>query len=119
MKRILTAMLLAPFMALAGTIGEGLNCTSLNWTTGGTPSVSGENVNWEYCTDDSYSDGACAVSGAGGAGDATSWLKTTVTGPCRISFRYKVQTYNGSFTVYLLEEKVDSQAGKMKRIAAR
>lgn len=99
MKRILTMLLLMPLMALAGTIGEALNCTSLTWTTGGTPSRVGEGVDW-YCeTGDSYSDGMCAQSGVGGAGDATSWLKTTIVGPAKISYRYKVQTYNGSFTV--------------------
>ena len=39
------------------------------------------------------------TSGAGGAGVATSWLKTTVTGPCRISFYYRLQTYGGEFRI--------------------
>lgn len=99
MKQSLLVVLLMPMMALAGTLGDGLDNTSLVWTTGGTPSVSGENVNWSYITDDSYSDGDCVTSGAGGAGDATSWLRTTVAGPCKISFRYKYQSYGGTFSL--------------------
>ena len=104
-KKLMMALMLMPMMALAGTIGDGLDNTSRIWTTGGNPSVSGENVNWTYNTDDSNGDGDCVVSGAGGAGDATSWLKTTVVGPCKISFYYRFQTYGGSFTF-----KCDSNA---------
>ncbi len=86
-----------PQPVLPGTLGDGLDNTSLVWTTGGTPSVPGENVNWSYTTEDSYSDGDCVTSGAGGAGDATSWLRTTIKGPCKISFRYKYQSYGGRF----------------------
>lgn len=84
---------------LAGTISDGLDWYGLTWATGGTPSVSGENVDWSYITDDSYSDGDCVTSGAGGAGWAPSWLKTTIEGPCTVSFWYKFQTYGGSFEV--------------------
>lgn len=80
-------------------LGEGIGNTSLTWTTGGTPSVSGENVNWSYCTGDGHSGKVCVTSGAGGAGVATSWLRTTVEGPCTITFYYKVQTYGGEFRV--------------------
>ena len=104
-KKMVMALVLMPMMALAGTIGDGLDNTSRIWTTGGNPSVSGENVNWTYNTDDSNGDGDCVVSGAGGAGDATSWLKTTVIGPCKVSFYYRFQTYGGSFTF-----KCDSSA---------
>ncbi len=81
------------------TLGEGIGNTSLTWTTGGNPSTPGENVNWSYCKDDGHSGKVCVTSGAGGAGVATSWLKTTVDGPCTISFYYKVQTYGGDFRV--------------------
>ena len=97
-KKLVLIASLMPLAVLAGTIGDGLDNKSLVWTTGGNPSVSGENVNWSYNTDDSNGDGDCAVSGAGGAGDATSWLKTTVVGPCKVSFYYRFQTYGGSFT---------------------
>ena len=85
--------------AWCGTIGEGIGNTSLTWTTGGDPSTPGEEVNWSYCAYDGHKDKVCVTSGAGGAGVATSWLKTTVTGPCKISFYYKVQTYDGVFQV--------------------
>ena len=81
------------------SLGEGIGNTSLNWTTGGTPSTPGENVNWSYCKEDGHSGKVCVTSGAGGAGIATSWLKTTVDGPCTISFYYKLQTYGGEFRV--------------------
>ena len=81
------------------SLGRGIGNPSLTWTTGGDPSQPGENVNWSFCTDDDCDGQPCVTSGAGGAGVASSWLKTTVTGPCKISFRYKVQTYRGRFTV--------------------
>ena len=81
------------------SLGEGIGNTSLTWTTGGNPSTPDENVNWSYCSDDGHSGKVCVTSGAGGAGVATSWLKTTVEGPCTISFYYKVQTYGGEFRV--------------------
>ena len=81
------------------SLGEGIGNSSLTWTTGGNPSAPGENVNWSCCTDDGHSDKVCVTSGAGGAGVATSWLKTTIEGPCTISFYYKVQTYGGEFRV--------------------
>ena len=92
-------LLLAAASAWCGTIGEGIGNTSLTWTTGGEPSAPDENVNWSYCSEDGHSGKECVTSGAGGAGVAASWLKTTVIGPCRISFYYKVQTYRGTFQV--------------------
>ena len=49
MKKLLITMVLLPMMALAakaGSIADGLDWTGLSWTTGGTPSVLGENVDW-------------------------------------------------------------------------
>ena len=92
-------LLLAMASAWGGTIGEGIGNTSQTWTTGGNPSKSGENVKWSYCSEDGYKDKVCVTSGAGGAGVATSWLRTAVEGPCKISFYYKVQSYGGEFRV--------------------
>lgn len=38
-------------------------------------------------------------SGAGGAGRAASYLRTKVTGPCKISFSYRIGTYKGDAVV--------------------
>ena len=85
----------------AATLGDGLNYTTLEWSTGGTPSsmLPNENVKWWYCSGDGVSDNACVSSGGGSGGITTSWLETTITGPCIISFHYKIMTYNGTFTV--------------------
>ena len=90
----------------AATLGEGLNCSTLEWTTGGTPSsfLPNENVNWWYCSGDGVSDNACVSSGGGSGGITTSWLQTTIKGPCKISFQYRIMTYNGTFTVQCGEE---------------
>ena len=90
---------------------EGNNNTSLTWTTGGTPSYPGENVNWSVCNDDGHGDNTCVTSGGGGAGNASSWLKTTVVGPCKISFHYKVQTYNGRFTITCDSRELHNYSG--------
>ena len=92
------------------SLSEGIGSPSLTWTTGGNPSTPGENVNWSFCTEDGHSGKECVTSGAGGAGVATSWLKTTVDGPCTISFYYKVQTYGGEF-------RVDSDSDELLKIS--
>ena len=85
MKNWFYVLLLAPLTLVAGTIGEGLNCTSLTWTTGGTPSFTGENVDWSYTTDDSYSDGAWDVGDAELLGDFLPW-EAGFTGGVRWTF---------------------------------
>lgn len=85
--------------ATGPSIGDGLDNTSLAWSTYGSPSSPGENVSWHYIASDSSGDGDCVQSGAGGAGDATSSLRTTIAGPCTISFRYKYQSYGGTFSL--------------------
>ncbi|MBR2434766.1 MAG: hypothetical protein IKB22_04780 [Lentisphaeria bacterium] len=100
-KLVLLGSILFCGVTLLGenTIGEGLGNTSPVWITGGKQSVKNEYVDWHYCADDGYKEKPCVTSGGGGAGKAVSWLKTTIMGPCTISFYCKVQTYGGLFTI--------------------
>lgn len=97
----------------AATLGDGLNCTTLEWSTGGTPSsmLPNENVKWWYCSGDGVSDNACVSSGGGSGGITNSWLETTIKGPCIISFQYKIMTLNGTFTVKCGDEKLYEYTG--------
>lgn len=95
MKKIIGIFCLL-FMAVsvwAGTLGEGIGVADLTWTS------EGDEGPWYYSADGGYSGGTCVVSGGGGGGVATSKLQASITGPCRISFKYLVQTYTGTYTV--------------------
>ncbi|MBE6365137.1 MAG: serine/threonine protein kinase [Lentisphaerae bacterium] len=78
---------------------EGTSGTYLHWTSGGASSGVGENIYWLIVNDDGHNDNICVSSGGDGGGESTSWLKTSISGPCKISFYYKVQTHGGSFSV--------------------
>ena len=66
--------------------------------TGGRKHWFDEDVKWKNGVDE-ISGEQCVMSGAGGSGDAESRLVTEVIGPCKISFEYQVQTYEGCFRV--------------------
>ena len=75
-------------------IGTGIDAPQLTWTT--SPSYP-----WEFQTDTTY-DGVDAVRSAyfsSGNEQGPTWLKTTVTGPTTMSFRYMKYFYASSFTV--------------------
>jgi hypothetical protein len=65
-------------------LGEALDNTSLTWTTGGA-------VKWFGETATGFSSGNGAQSGAISHGES-SWLRTTLTGPGILTFRWKVSS---------------------------
>lgn len=81
---------------LKSNLGTALNAPQLNWTTS-------TDYPWSTQTENAF-DGfavqSCAafvdVAGCG----KTSWLKTTVTGPVEMGFRYQKRQYLSSFKVY-------------------
>jgi serine/threonine protein kinase len=90
---------------------EGTSGTYLHWTSGGTSSEVGENIYWLIVNDDGQTDTTCVSSGGDGGGRSHSWLKTNVSGPCKISFYYRIQTYNGKFTVTCDDRTLYSYSG--------
>lgn len=74
-------------------LGEGLDAPQLAWTTN-------PDCPWTFVTDDTW-DGTDAVQSTedGQYHSAAAWLSTTVEGPSAMSFRYKMRTYNGTFSV--------------------
>ena len=75
-------------------LGNGLDAPQLVWTTS-------PDYPWTFQTDTTY-DGVDAVRSVFFNSENESgptWLKTTVTGPTTMSFRYKKKFYSSSFTV--------------------
>ena len=75
-------------------LGNGLDAPQLNWTTS-------TDYPWTFQTEKTY-DGVDAVRSAlfsSGNQHGPTWLKTTVTGPTTMSFRYMKSFYSSSFTV--------------------
>lgn len=75
-------------------LGNGLDAPQLNWTTS-------TDYPWTFQTEETY-DGVDAVRSAlfsSGNQNGPTWLKTTVTGPTTMSFRYMKKFYSSSFTV--------------------
>ena len=75
-------------------LGNGLDAIQLNWTTS-------PDYPWTFQTEETY-DGVDAVRSAlfsSGNQHGPTWLKTTVTGPTTMSFRYMKKFYSSSFTV--------------------
>ncbi len=75
-------------------LGNGLDAPQLNWTTS-------TDYPWTFQTEETY-DGVDAVRSAlfsSGNQHGPTWLKTTVTGPTTMSFRYMKEFYSSSFTV--------------------
>lgn len=81
---------------LKSDLGMALNAPQLVWTTS-------SDYPWATQTDNTF-DGFAVQScpqfvGTFGLGK-TSWLKTTVTGPTEMGFRYQKRQYSSSFKVY-------------------
>ena len=75
-------------------LGNGVDAPQLAWTTS-------SDYPWTFQTDTTY-DGVDAVRSAlfhSGEESAPTWLKTTVTGPTTMSFRYQKKFYYSSFDV--------------------
>ena len=75
-------------------LGNGLDAPQLNWTTS-------PDYPWTFQTEETY-DGVDAVRSAlfsSGNQRGPTWLKTTVTGPTTMSFRYMKEFWSSSFTV--------------------
>lgn len=75
-------------------LGNGLDAPQLTWATS-------TDYPWTFQTDTTY-DGVDAVRSAlfsSGNDRGPTWLKTTVTGPTKMSFRYMKKFYSSSFTV--------------------
>ena len=74
-------------------LGNGLDAPQLAWSTS-------ESRPWVFQTSDTH-DGVDAVqsSDLGGYWSDDAWLETTVSGPTDMSFRYKLRTYLGTFSV--------------------
>ncbi len=69
---------------IAVPLGEAVDNTTLNWTTGG-------NANWLGQTAISYGGGDAAQAGLI-TNSESSWLESTVTGPVDVSFMWKVSS---------------------------
>lgn len=88
-------------------IGAALGDPKRVWETGGKPSKEGEDVNWHVSNHGNTAGREVYVgSGAGGAGRAASYLHTKVTGPCKISFAYRIGTYKGHAIVWCDKEEL-------------
>lgn len=74
-------------------LGEGLDAPQLAWTTN-------PDCPWTFVNDDTW-DGTDAVRSTddGSFYSDAAWLSTTVEGPAAMSFRYKIRTYTGTFSV--------------------
>ena len=75
-------------------LGNGLDAPQLIWVTS-------TDYPWTFQTDNTY-DGIDAVRSASfssGSESGPTWIKTTVSGPTLMSFRYKKKFYSSSFTV--------------------
>lgn len=75
-------------------LGNGLDAPQLTWATS-------TDYPWTFQSDTTY-DGVDAVRSAffsSGNDSGPTWLKTTVTGPTKMSFRYMKKFYASSFTV--------------------
>ena len=72
-------------------LGEGLDAGAFTWTTSDT-------YPWVMVTDETY-DGVDAVRSCEMPGSTTSWMKTLVSGPGTLSFKYRLRTYGGSISV--------------------
>ena len=74
-------------------LGEGLDAPQLAWTTN-------PDCPWTFVTDETW-DGIDAAQSTddGTYSSSAAWLSTTVEGPCSMSFRYKIRTYTGTFSV--------------------
>ncbi|MBR4190501.1 MAG: chitobiase/beta-hexosaminidase C-terminal domain-containing protein [Kiritimatiellae bacterium] len=74
-------------------LGEGLDAPQLAWTTN-------PDCPWTFVADDTW-DGTDAVRSTddGSFYSDAAWLSTTVEGPAAMSFRYKIRTYTGTFSV--------------------
>ena len=86
-------------------LGNGLDAPQLNWRTS-------DAQPWFFQMTDTY-DGVDAAQStdSGSYWTGNTWLETTVTGPTMMSFRYKMRTYYGTFSVFLdgNEEMSDSR----------
>jgi hypothetical protein len=78
-----------------GTLCGAVDNCNLTWTTGG-------DANWFEQTDTYYYDEDAAQSGAVGK-NQSSYIRTTVTGPGELTFRWKVDSYYyyGAFKFYI------------------
>ena len=74
-------------------LGAALDAPQLAWTTN-------PDCPWTFVTDDTW-DGADAARSTddGSYSSSAAWLSTTVEGPAAMSFRYKIRTYGGTFSV--------------------
>jgi hypothetical protein len=87
-----------------GTLCGGVDACELTWTTGG-------DANWFEQTDDFYYDNDAVRSGAlSGAG--STYMQTTVIGPCEFSYFWKVSSsYSHYLRFYVNGELKDSISG--------
>jgi hypothetical protein len=74
-------------------LGDALDAPQLAWTTN-------PDCPWTFVTDETW-DGTDAAQSSddGSYSSAAAWLSTTVEGPAAMSFRYKIRTYTGTFSV--------------------
>ena len=84
---VLCGYIALPAVASAGTLGEGLDCPALTWTTS-------SDFPWEFVTSDTH-DGTDAVASVNDGAHSDSWLETTVSGPVSLKFQCRISTYGG------------------------
>lgn len=81
---------------LKSDLGTALNAPELNWTTGADYPWSTQTAN----TTDGFAAQSCPDFVGNYGCRKTSWLKTAVTGPADLSFRYQKRMYSSAFRVY-------------------
>lgn len=74
------------------SVGAAIGASAFDWETGG-------DHPWFVTTETSREGGSCARSCELDYADEESWLKTSVTGPSRLSFDYILRSPGGTFAV--------------------
>lgn len=98
--RVPPAPNLAPEMGNANPIGMALGDPLRHWESGGNPSKPDEDVTWRVCNHGKELGRELYVGSGGGTwGEATSYLRTQIAGPCKVSFDYLISTYKGDAIV--------------------
>ncbi|MDY5955220.1 MAG: serine/threonine-protein kinase [Kiritimatiellia bacterium] len=81
-------------------IGTALGDPLRHWESGGIPSQPGEDVTWRVSKyGNALGRESCVASGGGGRGKSTSYLRTQIAGPCKVTFDYLISTYMGDAIV--------------------
>ena len=98
-------VLVTPFLSAAGP-RPWLSDPSLNWNTGGDAPWFGQNI----LTRNGWTTAQCGAI----ANDQESWLETTVTGPGRLTFYWRISSEAGyDFLEFSVGDEIDTLSGEV------